>query len=128
MADRMEGTALLSPVGGEYQVEYLHCLCVRENGDRRPWRIALPVRPRGTPVNPRRTTWEYAITGDTIEVSPSVKIGGMDGHPEQFHNEGIWRVKFERFTPSPEIIWFDGVGDHGQRARFTELNPGDFSV
>lgn len=125
MSDRMEGVALLCPGDG---VEWLHVLCVRENGDKKPWRICLPVRPRGTPANPSRMTWEYAERGAEIEVSPSVKIGGVGEYPEQFYNEGLWRVKFERFVPSAEIHWVDGVGDHGERARFVELNPGDFSV
>lgn len=122
MSDRFEGTALLISWEG---VEYLHVLAVRANGDQRPWRTAIPVRPLGTPANPKAMTWEYEIRGDEIEVRPSVKIGD---NPERFHNEGLWRVKFERFTPSAEIIWNDGIGDHGQRARFIELNPGDFSV
>jgi len=121
----MEGTALLCPFEGR---EYLHVLCVRENGDQKPFRICLPVRARGTPEIPGRTTWEYHEIGDQLEVTPSVKIGGFDGVPEKFHNDGIWRVKFERFTPTAEVQWVDGVGDHGQRARFIELNPGDFSV
>ncbi len=123
MPDRMEGIALLTPFDG---VEYLHVLCVRENGDQKPWRLALPVRPAGSPQGDR-LTWQYTIHGDMIEVQPSVKIGGTDT-PETFHNAGLWRVRFERFTPTEEIIWNDGIGDHGQRRRFIELNPGDIAV
>ncbi len=72
-------------------------------------------------------SWEYTITGDTIHVSPSVKVNDHEGR-ETFHSDRDWAVKFERFTPSAEIIWVDGVGDNGQRKRFIELNPGDFSV
>lgn len=124
MSDRFEGTGLLFEFDG---LECLHVLAVRANGDRKPERMAIPVRPRGTPPKDR-LTWEYVVIGDELEVSPSVKVGGMDGHPETFHNEGLWRVKFERFTPLPKIVWTDGVGDHGQRKRFNELNPGDFII
>ena len=124
MSDRFEGTALLSPYEG---VEYLHVLAVRENGDKKPHRMCISVRPAGTPENPKRTTWEYAIQGDTIHVSPSVRSTDHEGK-ETFHSVGAWSVRFERFTPTPEIVWVDGVGDNGQRARFIELNPGDFSV
>lgn len=125
MSDRIEGVALLAPWEG---VEYLHALCVRENGDCKPWRLCLPVRPKDAPENPKSMTWQYTVRGDMLEVQPSVKINGGDPPKEIFHNEGVWRVRFERFTPSPDIIWKDGIGDHGQRARFIELNPGDYSV
>ena len=124
MSDRFEGTALLTSHEG---VEYLHVLSVRANGDQKPWRQALPVRAAGSPLNPKSLTWEYEIRGSFINVHPSVKIGG-EGGVETFHSAGEWSVKFERFTPSAEVIWKDGLGDHGQRARFIELNPGDFSV
>lgn len=134
MSDRFEGTALLAPWEG---IEYLHVLAVRENGDKKPHRMCIPVRPAGSPQNPKSMTWEYTIAGDTIHVSPSVKVteevplgnrGELSTGKETFHSAGQWSVKFERFTPSEEIQWVDGVGDHGQRARFIELNPGDFSV
>lgn len=105
--------------------EYLDLLAVRANGDQKPHRMQIPVQEGGSPQRPRMT-WKYRIIGDQLEVSPSVKVGGTDGHPETFHNEGLWRVRFERFTPSPEVVWDDGVGDHGQRKRFSELNIGDF--
>lgn len=124
MSDRFEGTALLVPYEG---VEYLHVLAVRENGDKKPHRMCIPVRPVGSPENPTRMTWEYAIAGNTIHVSPSVKVTDHQGK-ETFHSAGQWAVKFEHFTASAEMIWEDGIGDHGQRARFIELNPGDFSV
>lgn len=125
MSDRFEGTALLSSYEG---VEYLHILGVRANGDRRPWRQVIPVRPSGTPENSKRHSWQYTVHGDTLEVSPSVKVSEGEPMVEIFHNEGLWRVRFERFTPSAELIWVDGIGDHGERKRFTELNPEDFSV
>lgn len=121
--DRFEGTALLCPFEG---TEYLHVLAVRGNNDRKPWRMCIPVRPTGT-AKTDRLTWEYAINGDMIHVHPSVKVTDHEDR-ETFHSPGQWAVKFERFTPSTELIWNDGIGDHGQRKRFVELNPGDFSV
>lgn len=124
MSDRFEGTALLTPYEG---VEYLHVLAVRENGDKKPHRMCLPVRPAGSPENPRQMTWEYDIRGEMIHVHPSVKVTDHEDK-ETFHSAGEWAVKFERFTPSEEVQWNAGIGDHGQRTRFIELNPGDFVV
>lgn len=125
MSDRFEGVALLLPPWEG--VEYMQVLAVRENADQKPFRMDLPVRPAGTPPNPKRMTWEYELRGDVLHVKPSVKITDGEGK-ETFHSAGEWSVKFERFTPTEEIIWKDGIGDHGQRARFIELNPGDFQV
>lgn len=123
--DRFGGTALLFDMDG---VEYLHLAAFHGDGAKAPHRMHLPVRPKGTPVKPGRITWEYEVYGDTVEVTPSVKVETNDGpgtpNRETFHNEGVWRVKFERFTPLPDLVWDDGIGDHGQRRRFAELNPG----
>lgn len=124
MSDRFEGTALLIPYE---DIEHLHVLAVHADGSKRPHRMWVPVQPAETPKKEGRTTWEYTIAGDTIHVSPSVKTTDHEGK-ELFHSAGQWAVKFERFTPSAEVQWKDGIGDHGERARFIELNPGDFSV
>lgn len=129
MSDRLEGRAILFPLDG---IEYLQVVAVRANGDRKPHRMSIPVRPKGTPPG-KSLTWEYTILRpNRIQVSPSVKVTTNTGpgtpEIEIFHNEGIWDVEYEHFTPLPEMVWEDGVGDHGQRRRFKELNPGDITM
>lgn len=102
--DIIDGIAILDlprDAGGER----LLCHCRRANGQK-PILISLPVRPRGTPDD-ARGAWQYDIDGDTIHVTPSVKVSWkerVEGEDdvakwpdvERFHNTGDWRVKFER--------------------------------
>lgn len=128
MSERFEGRAILFELDG---VEYLHVIAVWENGDTKPHRMAIPVRPKGAPQG-KHATWEYETDGkNRITVRPSVEVtndGTGTPGPETFHSDVGWGFEFERFTPTSEIVWIDGIGDHGQRRRMKELNPGDIVI
>lgn len=103
MADRIDGIAILEErTPGP---SYLYVVCVRESGDRPPWRCHVEVRPEGTPEIPGQTTWRYKIDGEFLDCAPSVKISDPEKYDDQghvvawkeiFHNTGNWRVRFER--------------------------------
>lgn len=107
--DEIRGTSILhTPQGADGSAlgEYLLVFCVPGDGGK-PMLGSIPVRVRGTPEN-GRTSWEYDIHGDTIHVTPSLKMSQRRPHPENkdawvdteiFHNGADWRVKFERTTP-----------------------------
>ncbi len=100
--DEIRGVAILDQPAGA-PTEHLLCYCWRADG-KLPILISLPVRPRGTAKE--HASWEYDIEGDTIHVTPSVKVSWKDlsvhedpaqcPDVERFHNPGDWRVKFER--------------------------------
>lgn len=128
MADRIEGVAILTGPRADPLIEYLHFVCVRENGDRAPWRDMIPVAPFGA-IPPGRYAWGYEVNGDRLRVRPSVKMSWQRCRddagellPEEqwtwvefFHNEGDWTVAFERWTS-------DATDDAAIYDRMLELN------
>lgn len=133
MSDRIEGVAILDETSKPAR---LHFVCVKANGDRRPWADSIPVRPAGTPEIPGTISWEFAVHGDgRLEMKPSVKMSHAlsytnDVPPqpiwtEYFHNDGLWWIPFERWVRRPEFENENG-GDVDHSAiweRMKELNP-----
>ncbi len=83
----------------------------------------LPVHPKGNPGPTSHPSWEYEIKGDTLHVSPSVRIRTTkpsETHPDRmdpvelFHSDGAWSVKFKEFIPGEYVQASD---------LFRELNP-----
>ncbi len=129
MSDRIEGIAILDETCSPAR---LHFVCVRENGDRKPWADSIPVRVRGTPEIQGTITWEFKIDGAELDMRPSVRMSYVVGHnpdktpiwKEFFHNAGEWRILFLYWSRREEFI-SDGSGCdfEGIQARLKELNP-----
>ncbi len=137
MSDRIEGVAILDETLLPSRPARLHFICVRANGDRKPWADSIPVRPTRTPVVPGWSTWEFLIDADVLWMRPSVKMSHVTGYTtdvppkpierEFFHNEGLWGVRFVRWTRRAEFVDNGGGCDfEGIHAKLRELNPDHF--
>lgn len=133
VSDRIEGVAILDET---CKPARLHFVCVRENGDRRPWADSIPVRPTGAPEIPGTISWEFTVHGDgRLEMKPSVKMSHALSYTDEvppkpiwteyFHNDGQWWVKFERWVRRSDFENENGGDvDHSAIwARMKDLNP-----
>lgn len=104
MADKIIGTAVL-------QGDYLHFVYARISDGHCDF-THIPVVPKGREHPQDQPYWDYEENGDTLHVTPSVRMFTTDkkgNEHEIFHNEGQWDVKFIRLPePAPKInpeVW-----------------------
>lgn len=91
--DATVGTCIIDTVGDGADI--LHVVCLSES---RRWiqTLAIAAHESGCVTTWPHPRWAYRIVGDTIEVTPSLRVIGAAGAEDQFQNCTPWRIQFVR--------------------------------